>query len=90
MENKNTEDTKSEVKGFVDGMVITECKEDTKSEIELDENKILFNWVKDIYGKKCSEFEKDCACCIAWELYDRLVQNKDILQNINAHEGEKG
>ena len=48
--------------------------------IELDENKILFNWVKTVYGKKCSTFEENCPCCIAWILYDRLIQKTELLE----------
>ena len=27
-----------------------------------------------IYGKRCGDYEKDCACCRAWENYDTIIQ----------------
>ena len=50
-----------------------------EKEVELDEEGILFNWIKDTYGTKCKHYEKDCACCVAWELYMRLVQIKPLI-----------
>lgn len=55
-----------------------EEKQMDKDKIELDGNKVLFNWVKTIYGKRCPEIEEGCACCIAWNLYDRLVQDTEL------------
>ena len=52
-----------------------------KNELELDEDKTLFNWIKDNYGTRCPDFEKECGCCIAWNLYDRLIQKTDL--NLN-------
>lgn len=47
-------------------------------DIKLMQNKVLFNWIKDNYGPRCPDFEKECACCIAWNLYDRLIQKTDL------------
>ncbi|KKL07038.1 hypothetical protein LCGC14_2590020, partial [marine sediment metagenome] len=44
--------------------------------IDLDEDKILFNWMVEIYGKRCLDFQKGCACCEAWVLYDKLIQEE--------------
>lgn len=51
---------------------------DNNEVIELDEKNILSNWVKSTYGERCSETEEGCACCIAWNLYDRLVQDTEL------------
>ena len=37
------------------------------------EFKKLNEWMVEYYGKRCPEYEKDCACCEAWELYDKLI-----------------
>lgn len=48
---------------------------------ELDKKMILYGWVRDTYGQKCKDYEKDCACCVAWELYMRLVQVKPLVES---------
>ncbi len=48
---------------------------------ELDKKGILYAWVKDTYGEKCKHYEKDCACCVAWELYLRLVQVRPLVES---------
>ena len=50
-----------------------------KEKAELDEDKVLFNWIKKNYGERCPEVEKGCACCTAWNLYDRLVQDINLI-----------
>lgn len=45
------------------------------------ENKKIKDWMKENYGKRCPEYEEGCACCTAWELYDRLVQIKPLIKN---------
>lgn len=58
----------------------SECREDTKE--ELDEDSVLLNWIKKNYGaKRCGEVLETCGSCVAWNLYDRLVQNKPLIQN---------
>jgi hypothetical protein len=47
---------------------------------ELDEKGILYKWVQDCYGQRCKHFEDSCACCVAWGLYDRLVQIEPLVQ----------
>lgn len=47
---------------------------------ELDSNKVLFNWMKKNYGTRCKDFEKGCACCVAWKLYDRLIQKRSLIE----------
>jgi len=27
-----------------------------------------------LYGKRCSDYEKDCACCRVWEIYDTIIE----------------
>ena len=50
-------------------------------EDDLDENRILFKWMIKNYGKRCPDFEERCACCVAWNLYDRLIQKEDLIKN---------
>ena len=51
-----------------------------ESKKNLDHGKVLFNWVKIIYSERCPEYEKGCSCCTAWDLYDRLIQEKPLVK----------
>lgn len=31
--------------------------------------------LKKLYGEKCKDFEKGCACCQAWNTYDTILDN---------------
>lgn len=35
-------------------------------------------WLEEIleklYGEKCPDYEKDCACCQAWNVYDTIIE----------------
>lgn len=33
----------------------------------------LENMIEKLYGKRCSDYEKGCACCQAWDLYDTII-----------------
>ena len=37
------------------------------------------NWLEEtlekLYGKKCKDFEKNCACCQAWSIYDTIIDS---------------
>ena len=37
------------------------------------ENKTLKVWIETNWGKRCPDYEKDCALCKAWKYYDYLV-----------------
>jgi hypothetical protein len=43
-----------------------------KQTIEDKQDKILWNWVRENYGRRCSEFNSNCATCNAWRMYDYL------------------
>ena len=55
-------------RNFIDSL-----KEAFKKENLDKENKVLEKWVIRNYGKRCPDYEKDCACCKAWKCYDYLV-----------------
>ena len=40
--------------------------------------KKLKEWINEFYGKRCPDFEKGCACCEAWKLYDMLIGKIDF------------
>ncbi len=44
--------------------------------IDLDKDKVFFNWMVETYGKRCKDFEVGCACCEGWLLYDKLIQEE--------------
>ena len=54
-----------------------------EKEIEYWECNDCFNeafhegWLEEIleklYGKKCKDYVKDCACCRAWNVYDTII-----------------
>jgi len=60
-------------------MKTIKSKKEKVMKIDL-KKKELFKWVAEIYGKRCKEFMKGCACCEAWVLYDRLIQDKPLIQ----------
>ena len=35
----------------------------------------LENSIEELYGKRCPDFNKDCACCQAWDIYDTITEN---------------
>ena len=36
--------------------------------------------IEKLYGKRCSDYEKGCACCQAWDIYDTIIdENKGKL-----------
>lgn len=36
--------------------------------------------IKKLYGGKCPDFEKECACCNAWGVYDTIIDsNRGII-----------
>ena len=51
-----------------------------ENKINLDGGKTLYNWMKTIYGERCPEYEKGCSNCTAWNLYDRLIQKKPLVE----------
>ncbi|MEK6828618.1 MAG: hypothetical protein AABY15_00695 [Nanoarchaeota archaeon] len=38
-----------------------------------NQNKILERWVIKNYGKRCSDYEKECVVCKKWKLFDKLI-----------------
>ncbi len=45
------------------------CYEEGKQESWLE-------WkIEDLYGARCPDYEKDCACCRAWDVYDNIIQD---------------
>lgn len=36
------------------------------------ENIELRQWIERNYGRRCPDYEKNCACCRAWDCYDYL------------------
>lgn len=48
-------------------------------EDDLDKKEVLFGWILETYGKRCKDYEQNCACCVAWTLYDRLTQKKPLV-----------
>ena len=83
--NKMEKEKENNIQDEINRKTITAPKEhpdisDKELEDDLDEDKILFNWIKEGYGERCSDYSEGCACCVAWELYDRLVQKKDLIQ----------
>ena len=49
-----------------------ECFDEASYEGWLEET------LEKLYGKRCRDYEKDCACCRAWDIYDiiRTVDNE--------------
>lgn len=43
------------------------CYEEAMHEDWLDQT------IEKLYGKRCPDFEKDCACCQAWSIYDTII-----------------
>ncbi len=35
----------------------------------------LENKIEDLFGKRCPDFDKGCACCDAWSVYDTIRQD---------------
>jgi len=33
----------------------------------------LEKMIEELYGKRCPDHEKQCACCSAWNLYDTII-----------------
>ncbi len=33
----------------------------------------LEQMIKKLYGKKCPDYEKDCGCCQAWNIYETII-----------------
>jgi len=31
--------------------------------------------IEKLYGKKCPDYEKGCACCEAWHVYDSIIDS---------------
>jgi len=31
--------------------------------------------IEKLYGKKCRDYEKDCACCQAWNVYETIIDH---------------
>ncbi len=44
------------------------CYEEAKGENWLEKK------IEDLYGKRCPDYERGCACCQAWNIYDNIVQ----------------
>jgi hypothetical protein len=38
-------------------------------------------FVTELYGPRCTEFDPDCECCRRWKLLDDLVENPFIEQS---------
>ena len=36
--------------------------------------KEMENWMKENWGNKCEDYEKDCALCKAWKCYEYLFE----------------
>ena len=45
------------------------CFEETQHESWLEET------IEKLYGKKCKDYEKDCACCQAWSIYETVIED---------------
>tara|TARA_Y100000034_G_C6894699_1_gene412284 strand:+ start:867 stop:1256 length:390 start_codon:yes stop_codon:yes gene_type:complete len=48
------------------------------------EEAIHENWLEEtiekLYGKKCKDYNKNCACCQAWEIYNTIIEdNRGLL-----------
>lgn len=37
------------------------------------QNEILKKWLIKNYGKRCSDYEKECVVCNKWKLFDKLI-----------------
>ena len=46
-----------------------DCFEESSHECWLEEKLV------ELYGKKCRDYEKECACCEAWSIYNPIIQN---------------
>jgi len=46
--------------------------------------KRIYEWMIDYYGGRCRKYEKGCACCEAWKLYDMLIGVKPFKEVKNA------
>lgn len=33
--------------------------------------------IKEAFGERCPDFDKDCWCCKAWKQYDDLLATRD-------------
>ena len=43
-----------------------ECFDEASHKLWLEEA------LEKLYGKRCNDYEKDCACCRVWEIYDTI------------------
>lgn len=43
------------------------CYEEAMHECWLEE------MIEKLYGKRCPDYEKSCACCQAWSVYDTII-----------------
>lgn len=34
--------------------------------------------IRNYYGQRCPDFAKDCACCDAWSLYDKIIKDNSL------------
>ena len=42
--------------------------------------------IKKLYGKKCKDFEKECYCCQAWDVYQTIIdENKDRQEQLDIY-----
>ncbi len=46
------------------------CYEEAINECWLEEV------IEKLYGKRCPDYEKNCACCQAWSVYDTIIKLK--------------
>jgi hypothetical protein len=53
------------------------------------ELKKIYEWMIEYYGKRCPEYEKGCACCEAWKLYDMLIGDKPYFVSQNQRKAKK-
>lgn len=37
----------------------------------------LENTLEKLYGKRCPDFNKDCGCCQAWDIYDSIIEENN-------------
>ncbi|MBI1972953.1 hypothetical protein HYS50_03030 [Candidatus Woesearchaeota archaeon] len=46
-----------------------DCYEEASHESWLEE------LLEKLYGKKCKDYEKSCACCQAWSIYETIIDH---------------
>jgi len=51
-----------------------ECYEEAMHENWLEQT------IEKLYGKKCKDYNKNCACCQAWDIYNTIIEdNRGLL-----------